>query len=326
MFLQGQMIHTVDTHTEGEATRIILGSLESGSAADMNAKLKLLRKQHDNIRTAILCEPRGHAELFGAFLLEPGDSSCDAGVIFADTTEYHGMCGHGTIGVVTAGIQLGMLPKKQLIKLDTPAGPVECDVEMDGDRVRSVSLGSVPSYVHTRDVVIDTKDHGQLHADVVYGGNFFAIVDTDQINLNVHRDNMSDLVNLGLEIRDLVNEKVKVSHPVNSAASHVELVEFSEKLGQNHYRNTVVLANGKFDRSPCGTGTAAKMSLLDLPIGATFQHDSVTDSTFTGLVEAKTTVDDRPATVSRITGSAWVTGIHQFIIDPTDPFPAGFSI
>lgn len=320
------LLQTVDTHTMGEPTRIVLKGIPRLNTGTMWDKKRELEEKFDHIRKVLMNEPRGHSDMFGAFITEPCHEKCDVGVVFADTGGYLNMCGHGTIAVVTAGISLGFIEKKEDVSLDTPAGIIECKVTFDNDNVTQVSFRNVPSFVYDRNLTIMIEEVGELTLDIAYGGNFFAILDAGQIQKSLTLENSSYLADLGLKIRDQVNEDVKIAHPDNPNINTVDLVEFSEKIDDNNYRNVVVFGGGQIDRSPCGTGTSAKLALLDLPVGEEMRHESIIDSYFTAQVLEKTNVDRYKAIVPEISGSAWITGFHQFVLDYNDPFKQGFLI
>ncbi|RYG73209.1 proline racemase [Lentibacillus lipolyticus] len=320
------LLQTVDTHTMGEPTRIVLKGIPRLTAGTMWEKKQELEEKFDHLRKLLMNEPRGHSDMFGAFITEPCHQECDLGVVFADTGGYLNMCGHGTIGVVTAGISLGIIEKKEVVSLDTPAGVIQCKVTFNNDQVAQVSFQNVPSFIYKKDVTVDIEGIGDITLDIAYGGNFFAILNAAQLQKPLTLENTSYLAELGIKIRDKVNEEVRIVHPDIPNITTVDLVEFSVKLEENNYRNVVVFGDGQIDRSPCGTGTSAKLALLDLPVGGQMRHESIIDTYFTARVLERTTVGHHEAIVPEISGSAWITGFHQFILDHTDPFEQGFLI
>jgi len=325
-------IQTVDTHTMGEPTRIITGGIPRILGKTMMEKKEYMENELDWLRKTLMNEPRGHKDMFGAIIIDPCSVECDLGVIFMDSKGYLNMCGHGTIGIVTAAINLGIIPYKTVIKLDTPAGVVECKTEISNNVVTKVTFTSVPSFTLYQDVNVEVPEFGLIRMDVAFGGNIFGIVDATMFDLKLVPDEQQRLTSLGMTILRAANEQLSVQHPWIIGINTIELLEFSlpsTSEGVN-YRNVVVFGNGQIDRSPCGTGTCAKMAVLyrkgKLNIGKYFFHQGIINTVFTGRVLEEKAVEQYKGIIAEITGSAWITGMHQFIIQDKDPFPQGFSI
>ncbi|GAW28872.1 proline racemase family protein [Carboxydocella sp. ULO1] len=325
-------IQTIDTHTMGEPTRIITGGAPRILGKTMMEKKMYMESELDWLRKLLMNEPRGHKDMFGAILTEPCNDSCDLGVIFMDSKGYLNMCGHGTIGTVTAIINTGIIKQKPVIRLDTPAGVVECKVKIENETVKEVTFKNVPSFVLHKDVQINVSEIGSIVMDIVFGGSIFGIIDASQLGLKLKMDEYQQLIYIGKKILREANEQIKVVHPLIPQINKIDLIEFSlpsEKTGV-HYRNVVVFGNGQIDRSPCGTGTCAKMASLHqknkLAIGENFVHESIIGSIFTGKLLDVQQVGPYKAVIPQITGSAWITGMHQFIIEKGDPYPEGFLI
>lgn len=326
------LINTIDTHTAGEPTRIITGGMPFIPGATMLEKKEWVAHHHDGIRTALMLEPRGHADMFGAVVTPPVSADAEAGVMFMDGGGYLDMCGHGSIGVVTALLESGMLPigrdPERIIILDTPAGTVRARAEILDDRVVSVSIQNVPSFL-LASTAVELRDFGRLPVDIAYGGNFFALVDVNRLGLKIQRRNVPRLVAAGLDIREAVNRGLDVSDPRSAKPATVALVEFFDETTVPP-TNMVVFGQGQVDRSPCGTGTSAKMAVLHahgkLQIGETYTYRSVMGTAFTGRLLSVTRLGDMVAVVPEITGSAFITGMHQFVLNDADPFRFGFRL
>ena len=270
--------------------------------------------------------------MYGAVLTEPVEPDSQAGVLFMHNHGFSMMCGHGVIGVLTIAIERGLLqvPDETAIRLDTPAGTICASVTRDGERVRQVSFVGLPSFVLIPGVNLrlGTRD---LSLDVAFGGAFYAIVDSEAAGVPVLPGYLPELRKLGMQIRDGVESLVTVAHPEAPRLSGVYGTIFTglPNAEDADLRNVTVFADGQVDRSPCGTGTAAVMSVLDemglLPDDRPFVYESIIGTTFVGAVESRTTVGERPAIVPRIEGSAWITGEHTFVLDDQDPLKDGFS-
>jgi proline racemase len=327
-----QYIHTVDSHTMGEPTRIVTGGAPRIIGKSMMEKKIYMESNLDWLRKLLMNEPRGHKDMFGAILTEPCNDNCDLGIIFMDSKGYLNMCGHGTIGTVTTAINLGIVPPKPVLKIDTPAGVVECKVLMDGHSVKQVTFRNVPSFVLQEQATVQVEEIGPVAIDLAFGGSIFGIVDAGRFGFRLVQEEQQKLISIGMAIKEAANKQIKVRHPLLEQINSIDLIEFSlpsAKPGVD-YRNVVVFGNGQIDRSPCGTGTCAKMSLLykqgKLGVGERFVHESIIDSSFVGTIVDTTYVQDYQAIVPEITGSAWITGMHQFIIEKEDPYREGFLV
>ncbi|WP_199614363.1 proline racemase family protein [Paenibacillus alkalitolerans] len=325
-------IQTVDSHTMGEPTRIVTGGAPRILGKSMMEKKNHMETRLDWLRKLLMNEPRGHKDMFGAVITDPCIEDCDLGVIFMDSKGYLNMCGHGTIGTVTTAINLGIVEPKPIIRLDTPAGVIECRVEMDSHCVKQVTFTNVPSFVFKQNAEIEVEGIGTVTLDIAFGGSIFGIVDARPFHLRLVPQEQQKLVSLGMSIKKAANEQLYYEHPLIPEIHKIDLIEFSIPSATPgvHYRNAVVFGNGQVDRSPCGTGTCAKMALLHqqgkLSIGENFVHESIIDSSFIGRCLSVTSVGEYPGVIPEISGSAWVTGMHQFIIEKDDPFQDGFLV
>lgn len=329
-----KIVTTIDTHTGGNPTRTIISGIPKLKGASMSERMLYMKHHCDWFRQALMYEPRGHDVMSGAILQEPCRSDADVGVIYIETGGYLPMCGHDTIGFCTALIESGLVPCKEpetVLKLDTPAGLVTAYVAVEDGRAKSVSFKNVPSFLYKRTAV--TMDGtGEVAVDIAYGGNFYGIVSADALDLKLEPSNARNIIETAIRLRRKVNEKVDVVHPENPFIRGLTHIEFYTKPThpEADVKNTVVVPPGGIDRSPCGTGTSAKLSLLfangALQIGEPFVHESIVGSLFKGRVSETTTVGTLPATVNVISGSAWITGHHQFVLDRHDPLPTGFLL
>ena len=326
MQLTESYIETIDAHTMGEAARIIVGGLPPIAGKTMMEKKRFMQSENDRIRKFLMHEPRGHLNMFGAILTEPCHPGSDLGILFMDSGGYLNMCGHGTIAAVTVAINNGLIAKKERVVLDTPSGQVECQVNYENGKVKDVSFTNVPAFLLKKNIQVDVGDIGVINLDIAFGGSFFAIVDADLFNLRLDIQEQDRITELGLAIREAVNSQVQVIHPEIPEIDKVDLVEFSLQVGDGHYKNAVIFGDGQLDRSPCGTGTCAKLAALQLEPNEQIIQESIIGSTFKGTVIGHTTVGNLNAVVPKITGSAWITGIHKFMLEGTDPYQEGFLL
>jgi proline racemase len=300
----------------------------------MSERMLYMKTHYDWFRQALMYEPRGHEVMSGAILQDPCDPRADVGVIYIETGGYLPMCGHDTIGFCTALVEAGLIEYEEphtTITLDTPAGLVKTDLEIKNGRVQNVAFENVPSFFY-KTVTVDVSGLGSVNVDIAYGGNFYGIVSADSIGLKIDRDNVSEIIEKAIKIRRAVNRTTEVVHPVNRFIKGLTHIEFSTRPShpQATIKNTVVVPPGGIDRSPCGTGTSAKMATLyskgELAIGEWFIHESIVGSLFKGKIVKETTVGDYRAVVNIISGSAWVTGFHQFYLNRHDPQRSGFLL
>ncbi|MFC3959149.1 proline racemase family protein [Halovivax cerinus] len=319
---------TVETHTAGEPTRIITDGITFSSGDKTTADYRReFEAEFDWIRRLLVKEPRGHDDMFGAVPVPTATPEADIGLFFLTNDGYLDMCGHGTIGAVTAFVELGRLPVQETITVETPAGLIETRPQVDDGSVTSVAFQNVDAFVHDSfEVTLSTGS--TVDVDVVYGGNYLALVDASALECSLSRSNTQRLIELGSEIRDLVNERTRIRHPTTDEPATVDLTEFyAHEDGVD--RNVTVFANGSIDRSPCGTGTSAKMALLyergDLAVGEPYRHRSIIDTEFEGSIATARTVDDRDVVAPEIRGSAYIIARNQFYLNPDDPI-VGFSL
>jgi proline racemase/trans-L-3-hydroxyproline dehydratase len=323
------VITGVDSHTAGEPTRILTGGLPIVAGATMAEKRAVLQRDFDWLRRALVLEPRGHDAIVTAFLLPPCAPGAQLGVVFANDAGYLGMCGHGAIGVATVAVATGMVPAVEPftdLRLDTPVGVVPCRVAVDGGKVRAVTITNVPSFLFRQRAIVPVHGFGKVAADIAWGGNWFAFVEADQMGLAVEKSHLPVLMQAATAVREaLVREGVRGRHPdrnVDEIVDHVKL--FGAIDGEEHGSKALTLCPGTaYDRSPCGTGTSAKLAVLhgkgELGVGQWFRSQSVLATEFRARIVGETKVGPFQAIVPEITGSAWITGFPTFVLDPDDP-------
>ena len=309
-------VKVVDSHTAGEPTRVIVAGGPDLGSGDLRARLDVFRAQHDDFRTATICEPRGSEVVVGALLCEPSVPSASAAVIFYNDVGYLGMCGHGTIGVVTTLAHLGRIePGKHMI--ETPVGPVTTHLRADGN----VSIENVPSYRYRADVPVEVPGYGCLHGDIAWGGNWFFLVSDHRLSLRI--ENRAELLAVSTAIRSALNAG-SITGKDQSLVDHIELCG-PPSDPRNSGRNFVLCPGASFDRSPCGTGTSAKLACLhaagELGLNEIWRQEGILGTVF----EASIQNTDGAGIIPRITGRAWITGESTLYFDASDPFRSGIS-
>lgn len=329
-----RMIHTVESHTEGMPTRVVVGGVGALPGTTMAERRRRFIDDSDDLRTFLMFEPRGHGAMSGAILQPPTRPDADWGVLFIEVSGCLPMCGHGTIGVATVLVETGMVDVIEpvtTIALDTPAGLVTADVAVDDGRAVSVTIRNVPSFVDRLDAAVEVPGRGRVTYDLAFGGNFYAIVDTGQLGLSVTLDAKDELLRAGLDIMAAINATEPPKHPDNpdiDVCHHVQLLDPSSTPTSS--KHAMAIHPGWFDRSPCGTGTSARIAQLvargQFGTGDELVNESIIGSRFIGRVVDQTSVAGIPAVVPTVTGRAWITGTAQYVLDPTDPYPAGFLL
>jgi proline racemase len=321
----------VDSHTEGMPTRVVTGGVEPLPGDTMLERKLHFEAQRDDLRLLLMREPRGHSAMSGAILQPPTRDDADWGVLFIEVSGCLPMCGHGTIGVATVLVETGMVAVREpetVVRLDTPAGLVEARVAVADGRAEAVTIRNVASFLHARDQVVAVDGLGEVRYDMAFGGNFYALVDAASVGLEVDPARAAELIDAGARIREAVPVPV---HPADERIAGCHHVVFHAPGGDGaDARNATSIHPGWLDRSPCGTGTSARMAALhargELAIGEDFVNESVIGTRFTGRLVAETEVGGAPAVVPEVTGRAWITGMGQYLLDERDPFPAGFAL
>jgi proline racemase len=324
----------VDSHTEGRPTRVITGGVGTIPGATMLERKLHFETEMDELRQLLMREPRGHGAMSGAILQPPARPDADWGVIYIEVSGCLPMCGHGTIGVATVLVETGMVAVTEpetVIRLDVPAGLVEARVAVEHGRARSVTIRNVASFLHTQDRTVDVPGLGTLTYDMAYGGNFYALTPAADAGLVVDPERSQELIEAGLATMAAINATERPVHPEDERISGCRHVVFYEpgRDGADAVAATSIHP-GWLDRSPCGTGTSARMAQLhargEMHVGDAFVNESVIGTRFTGRIVEETTVAGRPAIIPDITGRAWITGMGQYLLDAEDPFPAGFAL
>lgn len=324
----------VDAHTCGNPVRVVAGGGPNLIGANMSEKRQHFLKEYDWIRTGLMFEPRGHDMMSGSILFPPSDPKNDIGVLFIETSGCLPMCGHGTIGTVTIAIEEGLITPKVpgKLRLETPAGLVLVDYLKEGKKVKWVRLTNVKSYLAAENLTIESSDLGELTFDVAYGGNFYAIVDPQKNFSGVHKNTAGDLIRWSQELRNKINDKYEFVHPENDTIRGLShMLWTGDPIDPTSTaRNAVFYGDKAIDRSPCGTGTSARLAQWHakgkLKMSEEFVHESYIGSKFIGRVEEETTLGDKPAIVPSIQGWAQVTGYNNIIIDDDDPYAHGFQV
>lgn len=324
----------IDAHTCGNPVRVVTGGGPRLEGSSMIERRMHFLAEYDWIRTGLMFEPRGHDMMSGSILYPPTREDCDVALLFIETSGCLPMCGHGTIGTVTVMIEHGLVRPKEpgVLHLDTPAGRVDAYYTLDGQRVSSVRLVNVPSFLAAEGLEVECPDLGTIRVDVGYGGNFYAIVDAQENFRDMADFTAADFIRWSPVVRRRLNEKYTFEHPEQSmicGLSHLLWTGVPTQPGA-HARNAVFYGEKAIDRSPCGTGTSSRMAQWaaqgKLAVGDTFVHESIIGSLFTGRVEAVTHVGGKPAIVPSIEGWARVMGFNTLFIDDDDPYAHGFQV
>jgi proline racemase len=341
------MITAVDAHACGEPGRVITGGVLDVPGKTMFEKKVYLETKADHIRLRMLREPRGYPAANCNLILPSTHPDADAGFVIMEQVEYPPMSGTNTICVVTVLIETGMVPAVEPVtklKLETPAGLISVEAEVHHGKVKRVTFLNVPAFATHLDTQVEVQGLGTVTVDVAYGGMFYVIADAEPLGFRLTPDEARDIVRVAEMIKAATREQLPVVHPENPGISGVTIAQISgaPSRADAHRKNTVVVSTGKLDwsrpsswtgaldRSPCGTGTCAKMAALHakgrLPLHQDFVHEGILGTTFTGRLIDEARVGQYPAVVPTLSGQAWITGFAQYVVDPEDPFPEGFTV
>lgn len=328
-------IKAIDSHTGGAPTRTVYSGVPPVPGRTMVEKREYIRQNLDWIRGTLTQEPRGHGPSSVVILLPPCDPRAEVGVVFVEAFGYPPMCGTDTIGVSTVLVETGQIPAtspETTLRIDTPAGLIESAVHVAAGEVTGVSFVGAPSFLLAPQVEVDVDGYGRVVADIAYGGNFYAITAADQYGLRIADDNCAAGIDLMHRVRPVFESAVNVMHPTIPeihGLTHMQFYAAAEAPGADA-RILVVMEHGAIDRSPCGTGTSAKVASLvskgELRMGEPFVHESVTGATFRGRAVERAKVRDLDAVRVEITGQAFITADSTYLVDPRDPLGYGFSI
>jgi proline racemase/trans-L-3-hydroxyproline dehydratase len=346
-------ILTVDSYVGGEPARLVVGGLPPIPGQTVNDQRLYLSQHLDEVRLRLTREPRGHRDMFASILTQPESSEAAFGLVYMDARRYPYLCGHATMAAVSALIELGLieaqLPETTVL-VDTPSGPWRTTARVrewvasdEGDDrhhrlgsarivVDSVAIRPEAAFAYMLDQPLDVPSLGRIQVDVSFTGGFFIMVSTHQIGMDLTVDNASQLAQLGMDILEAGNAQLSVSHPQRTYIQTIDVVEFFDPSGHadGWGQNFVVYGEGHVDRSPCGTGTCAKMALLhrrgELALGQPFVNQGLLGTTFNGSIVRETSVAHLPAIIPEVSGTAYLTGLHRFVLAPGDPFPGGFLL
>ncbi len=327
-----QRITTIDAHTAGEPLRIITSGFPDLPGDTILAKRQYAREHYDHLRRALMWEPRGHADMYGCIFTPPVTPDGDVGVLFLHNEGFSTMCGHGIIGMVKVGIEAGLLKASDsVVRIDTPAGRVTATAHMQDGKVERVSFRNVPSFVLARDLTVSVDGLGDVTFDIAFGGAFYAYVDADSVGLDLIPQNHSRLIDAGMGIKRAVMASYPLAHPDGDPdLNFLYGTIFVKMLTGVHSRNVCIFAEGEVDRSPTGTGVSGRVAIHhargELPVGETITVESILGTMFTGRVVETTTVGSLPAVIPEVSGTAHITGRHEFLIDPDDPLREGFIL
>ncbi len=325
----------IDAHTCGNPVRVVTGgAIPRLEGANMSEKRLHFLREYDWIRQGLMFEPRGHDMMSGSILYEPSDPANDAAVLFIETSGCLPMCGHGTIGTVTVAIEQGLITPKTpgTLRLEVPAGLIAADYTQVGNKVKSVKITNIKSYLAAENISVECPDLGTLWVDVAYGGNFYAIVDTQPNFPGLQHFKAEQLIAWARTLRERLNDDHTFVHPENESINGLSHILWTgEPLDETSTaRNAVFYGDKAIDRSPCGTGTSARMAQWHaqgkLRPGQEFIHESIIGSKFIGRIEQETELNGQPAIVPSIEGWAIIHGYNHLILDDEDPYVHGFQV
>jgi 4-hydroxyproline epimerase len=324
----------IDAHTCGNPVRLVAGGAPPLTGSNMSEKRQHFLAEFDWIRKALMFEPRGHDMMSGSILYPPHNPANDVAVLFIETSGCLPMCGHGTIGTITIGIEEGLINPKTpgIVRMEAPAGLVEITYTQQGNKVQSVKLTNVPAFVTAENLEVQCPDLGMLNVDVSYGGNFYAIVDVQNNFPGIEHFSTDQLISWSRVMRKWINDTFTFVHPMDPTISGCSHILWSGSVldQSSTARNAVFYGEKAIDRSPCGTGTSARLAQWHargrLQPGEAFIHESIIGSKFTGRIEKLTEVAGKPAIVPSIEGWARVYGYNTITIDPEDPYAYGFQV
>ncbi|MDQ2136998.1 proline racemase family protein [Alcaligenaceae bacterium A4P071] len=325
------------THTEGEPLCIVHSGIPYPAGSSILEKRAFLEANYDWLRCALMREPRGHNDMFGVFLTPPSGPEFDAGLIYIDGSQYSHMCGHGTIAVSMAMVALGLVPRSPdgltKIRFETTAGLVVSEVKSEGDEILWTRFENVPAYVEAQDLPVTLPEYGDLKADIVWGGNYFGIVDLTNCALRISPENGTELARLGLMVRDQLNAQHRIQHPTEAHINNLNFVTFwhPATIEGAFYKNVHVFSHGQLDRSPGGTGTSAMMAMfeargkmgLNQPI---LSEGLLGSGTFEGCLLGEVDLAGTRAVRPTVKGTASILGTARWVIDRNDPVGAGFQV
>ena len=330
-----RVISVVGCHAEGEIGDVIVGGVLPPAGATLYAQMECMRRDHDEVRRLLLCEPRGSVARHVNLLVPAVRADCQIGAIIMEPTEYVPSSGSNLICITTVLLETGIIPMQEpetVVRIEVPGGPVRARASCRDGKCIEVEIENVPAFVDRLDATIEVAGVGSVAVDVAYGGMFYAIIDGTTLGYRVAADEARELAILGEKVRHAAREQLSVVHPENPAIRDVSIVQIHRPFAGVGAvtTNTCIVAPGRSDRSPTGTGTAARMAVLRarglMQVGDSMIHASLIGSTFRGRILGDTHVSGRPAILPSIAGRAWLTGFHQVLLDPDDPYPQGYVL
>lgn len=330
-----KVYQTIDTHTEGQMTRHVVGGMPYIPGNTMSEKMLYMRDHEDWFRTFMTCEPRGAKHWAATLLTAPCTPGTDVGVLYYEPLGWLPMCGHDTIGVGTVLVETGMVKVTEpytYVNLDTPAGVIRLKICVEGGRAKEVSFTNAPAFVLLEDAEIETEEYGKVVVNVCFGGNFYAIVPAACVGLDICPENYYRLIEAGDILKDYTNKQLKVVHPEKSFISGVSHVQFTgpPKNPRAYSQNAVICTPGGIDRSPCGTGTSARCALLykkgEIGLNVPFYHESIVGAMFKCQAVEEANISGVKGIVPEVTGRAYIMSMSTVVLDPEDPFKDGFLL
>ena len=328
-------IQTIDSHTEGEPLRIILSGYPALKGKTLLEKRTNARRLHDELRKALIWEPRGHRDMYGAIVVEPDTPDADFGVIFIHNEGYSTGCGHAVIALTKVFVETGLISMNEPeteVKMDVPSGFIKSYAKVKNGQVTGVRFENVPSFVQSLDTEIDVPGIGKINYDLAFGGAFYAFVDVAQLGLNCTSKYQNQLIETGIKIKHAVMDSVKMVHPLEPDMNFLYGTIFTgvSKNPNHHSRNVCIFAEGEVDRSPTGSGVSARAAILhakdEIKTGESIIIESIIDSTFSVKVVETTTFGNYDAVIPEVSGNAYITGKNTFWINPEDPLKDGFIL
>lgn len=329
-----RLLTTIDAHTEGHPVRVVTGGIPDIPGKTMAKKRDFVKQNLDHLATSLVDEPRGHLDMFVCILTPPVTDEAAFGVIFACRGGYINMCGHGSMGVATVAIETGIVEPREPVTeviVDTPAGTIRPRVNVENGRAKSVTIQNVPSFLYKTEL-IKVPNFGELPVDIAYGGNFYVIVEAKDLGITADAAGIRRAESLLEQVRESTNEQVEIQHPEIDYIKGVSLVLINDRPTNSkaNVKNINYAGSGSIDRSPCGTGTSAKMATLyskgELGLGETFITESIIGTLFYGKLIKEVKVGGVRAVLPEITGRAFITGLHHFVMAEDDPFKYGFKL
>ncbi len=328
-------ITAIDAHTGGEPFRVIVDGFPELHGDTILEKRRYARENYDHLRTALMWEPRGHADMYGCILTPPVTPDADFGILFIHNEGFSTMCGHGVIGIATVVLETGMLPMTApttKIKIDSPAGRITAFANIENNRVKSVSFHNVPSFVAELDAVVDVPGLGRVRYDLAYGGGFYAYVNAKDVNVTCTDKDFRTLIEKGMAIKRAVMNSRKIIHPFEEDLGFLYGTIFVDepKDAGSHSRNVCIFADGEVDRSPTGTGVSGRLAIHhrrgEIRVGESIIIESIVGSKFSGRVVEEATFGVYPAIIPEVRGEAHIVGRNELWLDPNDPFNHGFLL